>query len=1032
MKKLLSSLSCIGTLLGLFLLTILVVPHAFTGTTGKIAGTVVDAQTGEPLPGVNVVLVGTTLGAATNLDGYYVILNVPPGVYTLRSSFIGYTPHTVSNVRVNIDLTTTVDMKLKPEILEGEEVTIVAERPVVVKDLAASQAYVEAIEVDVAPITSVSEVISLQAGVLGGTDGPIIRGGSADQTAFVLDGVTLRDERTNLPFTGISLSSVQDIQIQTGGFAAEYSNIRSGIINVVTREGDRLRYSGTVNLRYRPAAPKHFGMSPNDPNSYWLRPFLDPEVAWTGTSAWDLHTQRQYPSFEGWNSVSERLLQDNNPNNDLTPEAAQRLFKWEHRRQVDIQEPDYNIDAGFGGPLPLVGDLLGGMRFFLSYRNEQNAYLIPLSRATYNDNITQLKLTTNIKNNMKLTMSGFYGEIFGVNDNNNGNPGFFYSPGSVASELTQRSFIETIIFATDYFAPTSIYRHMMSAKLTHTISSNTFYEASFERIGNIYSTNPNAMRDTSRVYQFGNNFFVDEAPFGYMPLPSTGINGLRMGVGMSNSRDRSKIFTNTIRFDITSQVNRNNQMKAGVELVINQHDVAYGSIDITLPASRPWSIWNKTPIRGGAYLQDKIEFKGLIANLGLRLDYSSPGGDWIDVDPFDRRYFSSNYSPALEEELEKTMVDAQFFLSPRLGISHPITDRSKLFFNYGHFRQMPEAQRLYNVQRVTEGRVSQIGDPNNILSKTVAYELGFEQELWGQYLLRVAGYYKDATNQPNLVQYISFDGKVNYFKAASNFYEDIRGFEVELKKRFSPWVWGFVNYTYQVSSLGFFDKRRFYENPAEQRDYDRQSAENKGIFSKPLARPFLRSQINIDTPVDFGPKLLGHSLFGDLHASFLTSWRAGQYITWTRGQDPVVIGIRNNVQYPDYFNIDMRLSKDFNIGSYGMRFYIDVNNLLNTKLFSPYGFVDGNDFRDYMDSLLWPEEIGAPLGYRVFGNDKIGDLRPEGVAYDALEPNPNNDPAIAARNNERIAKKSYIDNPNQTWLYYLNPRDIIFGVRIDF
>ena len=759
---------------------------SFTGTTGKIAGIVVDGETGESLPGVNVIVVGTPLGAATNADGYYVILNIPPGVYTVRSSFIGYTTHTVRDIRVNIDLTTTLDMQLKAEIIAGEEVTVVAERPVVQKDLSASQAQIEAVELDVAPITNVDRAVGLQAGILNGSDGPIIRGGSADQTAFVLDGVTLRDERTNLPFTNVSLSSVQDIQVQTGGFNAEYGNIRSGVINVVTRDGPRNHYSGTVNVRLSPAASKHFGNSPYAADSYWVRPFLDPEVAFTGTDAWDINTQRQFPSFEGWNSVSARSLQDNNPNNDLTPEAAQRLFRWEHRRQGDIQEADYNIDVGFGGPMPFISDALGDLRFFASFRSEQSAYLIPLSRNNFNDQIVQLKMTSNIKPNLKVTISGFYGETHGVNDNNNGNPGFFYTPNSVASELSQRSFIETIIFATDYFAPTHIYRHMFSGKLTHTVSARTFYQASYERLGSIYRTAPNAFRDTSRVHPFGNNFFTDEAPVGFMPLPSTGINGLRMGVGMSNSRDFSEIFTNTVRFDITSQMNSNNEVKAGAELIINQHNIEFGSIDITLPASRPWSIWDKTPVRASGYLQDKIEFKGLIANLGLRLDYSSAGGDWVDVAPFDRSYFSSNYSPTVEDTINKAMVEAQLYLSPRLGISHPITDQSKLFFNYGHFRQMPEAQRLYNVQRVTDGRVSQIGDPNNILSKTVAYELGFEQELPAQFLLRLAGYYKDATSQPNLVRFVSIDGKVNYSRAEDNFYQDIRGFEIEVKRRFSP------------------------------------------------------------------------------------------------------------------------------------------------------------------------------------------------------------------------------------------------------
>ena len=1021
----------------IFLFLVLWLPTLlFAGTTGKIAGVVTDKETGEPLPGVNVFLEGSSLGAATNQKGYYVILNVPPGTYTLKASMIGYADVRIQNVRVNIDLTTTIDIQMQGVILEGEEVTVVAERPLVEQDVSSSQINIEARQIETLPVKNINEVLTLEAGILptGEPNGVIIRGGGPDQIAFMVDGFTLRDERTNLPYSTIALSSIKDIRVQTGGFSAEYGNVRSGVINVVTREGSVDRYSGAIDIRYSPPRPKHFGISGYDPMSYWLRPYLDDAVAWTGTDngAWDEYTQRQYPSFEGWYAVSERTLQDDDPNNDLTPWAAQRVFKWQHRRQGDIKDPDYNIDVGFGGPVPFLSRKLGNLRFFYSFRAEQNMYLIPLSRKGYNDFVHQLKLTTNIKPNIKLIITGLYGEVHGVNNNNVGLPGFFYSTASVARVLSRRSYIPSIMFAPDYFAPTHIYRAMASAKITHTLSSKTFYELSFERMRNKYFTAPNALRDTTKILKIGNNYWLDEAPYGYMPYPSSGIDGLRMGVGMSNSRDYSRIITNTLRFNLTTQLNQNNELKTGFEIVYNQHYVRYGGVDLTLPAGRPWSIWDKTPIRIGAYIQDKLEFKGMIANLGIRLDYSHAGGEWIDVDPYDRTYFSNSFRPEMEESLPHRKTKKLLYISPRLGVSHPITENSKLFFNYGHFRSMPQADRLYLVQRVTEGRVSRIGNPDNELSKTVAYELGFEQNLFDQFLLRIAGYYKDVTNQPNWVRYISFDAKVNYLKAEDNFYEDIRGFEISLNKRVGGWLSGFVNYTYEVSSRGYFDRLRYYESPADQRKYDRLDAESKGIFSKPLPRPYFRAQVALHTPTRFGPKILSLHPLGDVRLSLLVLWREGPYSTWTRGLDPITKGIRNNVQWPDYFNVDMRLSKTLKIGKYNVRFYLDVSNLLNTKIFSPYAFSDGNDFRDYMDSLLWPEEIGRPLGYTVFGNDKIGDLRPENVPYDPLEPNPNNDPEIAARNQERIKKKSYIDNPNLKWLYYLNPRDVFFGIKIDF
>ena len=265
---------------------LIITSYLFSGTTGKIAGIVKDADSGEPLPGVNILLEGTLLGGASDIDGYYVILNVPPGRYTLKASIIGYSEVSVQDIRINIDLTTEIDIQMQQTVVEsGSEVTVVAERPVVQRDISASTAIIETEQIEALPVQSVTEVIGLQAGV----QGLSIRGGGSNQTAFVVDGFTMRDERDNTPFTGVSLSAVQDIQLQTGGFNAEYGNIRSGLVNVITREGSSTRYSGTITAQISPAADKHFGPSFNDPNSYWLRPYLDPDVAWEGTDLSLIH-----------------------------------------------------------------------------------------------------------------------------------------------------------------------------------------------------------------------------------------------------------------------------------------------------------------------------------------------------------------------------------------------------------------------------------------------------------------------------------------------------------------------------------------------------------------------------------------------------------------------------------------------------------------------------------------------------------------------------------------------------------------------
>src|SRR3989304_2818793 len=110
----------------------------YAGTTGKVAGRVTDAATGEPLIGANVVIKGTIMGAATDIDGNYAILNVPPGVYTVVVSLIGYRSVEFENVRVSIDLTTTVDGALQESAVEVGAIVVTAERPLVTKDMTSS------------------------------------------------------------------------------------------------------------------------------------------------------------------------------------------------------------------------------------------------------------------------------------------------------------------------------------------------------------------------------------------------------------------------------------------------------------------------------------------------------------------------------------------------------------------------------------------------------------------------------------------------------------------------------------------------------------------------------------------------------------------------------------------------------------------------------------------------------------------------------------------------------------------------------
>ncbi|CAN0467179.1 unnamed protein product, partial [Laminaria digitata] len=400
------------------LLLLLIPVTGAMAQSGKIAGTVRDASNGSALPGVNVVIDGTTQGAVTDLNGFYNILNVRPGTYSVRASFVGFTSQLTENVGVNTGLTTTVDFSLGEQSVGLDEVVVTAEAPIVELDVSANVANLSSEDFEDLPIASVSEVLELQAGIEPGLE---IRGGGLGEIAFIVDGNNMRTGRANEPFTNISYTSVEAVQVQTGGFNAEYGNVRSGIVNISTKEPPRNRYTFDGLFRMRPAQDKTRGGLPEDNDSWFMRPGTDPAVRDIGTDAWDQYTRKQYNQFDGWIAEADRLQSEGF---DITKEDLYEYFDYMHRKDNEIQNADYEADFTIGGPLlPGVSNKLGDLRFLASYRTTQTEYTLPQARSGYNDQTISAKIISNIAPGMKLTVSGFTAMERGHNKQDGGGNG---------------------------------------------------------------------------------------------------------------------------------------------------------------------------------------------------------------------------------------------------------------------------------------------------------------------------------------------------------------------------------------------------------------------------------------------------------------------------------------------------------------------------------------------------------------------------------------------------------------------------------
>ena len=1079
--------------------------------SGKIAGTVTDASTGESLPGVNVVIAGTTQGTVTNDEGYYAIINVRPGTYSVRASFVGFTPVLAENVQVSIDLTTELNFDMQEEAIGMDEVVVTVQRPVVQRDVSASLANITPEQMENLPVASVADVISLQAGFEPGLE---VRSSGGNQVAFAVDGITYANPRSNNPNTEISFTSIDEVQVQTGGFNAEYGNVRSGLINVVTKEPSRDRYSADVILRYSGPSQKNFsefgsgfGDAENGFNAYprlSRDEFMDPntgemcEVSLCGVGILPAHLRTQYEQFGGWNALADGSA--------YTPEQLRAAQEWIYRKDFEISEPDYEVDGTITGPVPGIGPMLGNLRFSASFRQAQEAYVNPGQRPAETRQTFQGKLVSDVGKGMKLVVGGIHSKTEGIAFTGEG-----VGYRNVTAETPQytwdnRDYIEgnypgiqeIETFGDWFYSPHDVTNSLYSAEFTHTLSAKTFYEVKLQRNGVkdltgapdprardadgevlvVRCVTPNLqLREASECAE--NEVPLTEAPFGYNPQYETTATGQNLGSQRGDARDSSQVARWSGRFDITSQVNRFMQVKAGVEFLYSDYDVFFGSWDPANPHQENERYrWDRTPIQGGLYGQTKLEFKGMIANLGLRADYFHAGGEWYDYTAFSTLFSASQGFDVLDQA-ETTPTERNLTLSPRLGVSFPVTDNSKFYFNYGHFRQMPDPFRLFEIQYgAFTTQITRIGNPSIILPKTVAYELGFEQNLLDQFLVRIAGFYRDISDEGRDVTYVSVDELVNYARQEPLGWGDNRGIEFTLEKNRGKWIRGFANYTYLSRKNGRFGYGTIHEN--RRRFVETVQNPNSLSQNSRVPEPYANMNLELQLPKDFGPSVGGANLLGDWRVNLLGEWRSGAPSSWDIGGNNFTLRgtgndrrIAYNVEWKDFWMFDMRLSKNFNTSIGRAQFYVDIENVFNIRqLYNRGGriFNGDNDSRDYFRSLHLPapnelyeglpEESLNPGYSWVPGDDQPGDYRKPDVDFDPIYAVPDDagvtspiegalyydleegayktfsNGAWGAADQSRVDQvlddKAYIDMPNNYVMGFLNPRNVYFGIRLSF
>jgi len=712
------------------------------GTTGKIAGIIKDKDTGEPLPGVAVVIEGTTMGAAANEKGEYFILNLPPGVYKLKATLIGYAPMDVDNVSVSIDLTTTIDFELVSEAVEVRGVTVTAERPIFEPDLTSTAHIITSVDVIHRPVINTDGIVYRTPGVVfdpiggpinSGTQGTVLgnegdrvidsanpgitlRGGRPQEVVYMVDGLSITDPILSGQATNLNHFTISEVQLITSGFNAEYGNALSGIVNYVTQEGGS-KSSG----RYQYSTDAILG------DDYDF-----------GTNEHFLSLNGPVPGTEG------KLTYYLSGNLYLTDDWGPRLHKLPHHEQQT-----YRTQGKLTYKLtPSVTLRAGGFRNRRQYERYNHSWLYNLD--SYNATMEKAKQVW-VGLTHSVSKSTFYEAKLG----------YFNNDYAIGRRL-DKGFLERTAYDL-YPADTAAAEAFIAEHEDEVWSGDWWEDYKFA-----WPTPDPQYWQRYRERRQEQNYAlaVDNMFWSHYDTRTFQKRG-------------SEIWTG--KFDITSQVDFNNQIKSGFE--VNRYTITRHYNSLPWDAQPFIDVYEYKPLGGAFYIQDKIEFSGLVVNIGGRVDYlrqDKKTKAWRDeADPPARPDLITD-PDSIGGRTEE--VDDNITFSPRLGISHPISDKMTVFFNYGHFIQQPRFLELYatlapNLQRSNQ----QVGNPELKPSRNIQYELGVTRAITRDMKFNLTAYYKDVYNMVQFERIFIVPNPYDVYKNLD--YANVKGMEMTLSKR---------------------------------------------------------------------------------------------------------------------------------------------------------------------------------------------------------------------------------------------------------
>ena len=365
--------------------------------------------------------------------------------------------------------------------------------------------------------------------------------------------------------------------------------------------------------------------------------------------------------------------------------------------------------------------------------------------------------------------------------------------------------------------------------------------------------------------------------------------------------------------------------------------------------------YKTNPFEAAAYFQDKIEFPFLVINIGLRYDYLNANAEFRD-------------NPLNPKSIIKVKPRSQF--SPRIGIAHPISDRTKLHFAYGHFFQNPEFQFLFeNKQYDLNVREPLFGQADLDAQRTIAYEVGIAHQFSDRIALSLTAYYKDVTGLIGTRYFFPFvDGRyTGYTVYVNEDYANMKGFEINLDIRPDKYFSGGLTYTYSVAKGSASSETEQYPGTQESTQLYYLEFDKTHVFN---ASGTLR------IPDSEGPDILGAKIFERLDVSLIV--RASSGYPYTPSGRDIGFVERNSLRLPSTYTIDLMVGKEFSINeNLDMRLFLEVLNLTDRRnVLYVYGDTgdpnftfEGNHSVEYMRD---PSNFGPPRSIRLGATINFG------------------------------------------------------------